>query len=139
MVEGEEEVSNRAATVDALDLQSSERDSILGRKLNLLALLPTGLENVSIATYKAIKATWPADTQTWPTRPANQGDVVIHLDQAMVDRLDALRAGLLQSLQRAHRQWLRNVPCYSTVIVQRCVRRSSAWAGRRRPWPDPTA
>jgi hypothetical protein len=49
VVEGEEEIGGRATAVDALDLQSSERDSILGRKLNLLALLPNGLENVSIA------------------------------------------------------------------------------------------
>jgi hypothetical protein len=49
VVEGEEEIGGRATTVDALDLQSSERDSVLGRKLNLLALLPNGLENVSIA------------------------------------------------------------------------------------------
>jgi hypothetical protein len=33
----------------------------------------------------------PADTQTWPTSPADQGDVVIWLDQATVDRLGALR------------------------------------------------
>jgi hypothetical protein len=49
VVAGEEETSGRATTVDALDLQPSERDSILGRRLNLLALLPTGLENVSKA------------------------------------------------------------------------------------------
>jgi hypothetical protein len=49
VVDGEEEAGGRATTVDALDLKSSERDSILGRKLNLLALLPTGLKNVSKA------------------------------------------------------------------------------------------
>jgi hypothetical protein len=49
VVAGEEEMSGRATTVDALDLQPSDRDSILGRKLNLLALLPTGFENVSKA------------------------------------------------------------------------------------------
>jgi hypothetical protein len=49
VVDGEKEIGGRAATVDALDLQSSERDSVLGRKLNVLALLPNGLENVSIA------------------------------------------------------------------------------------------
>jgi hypothetical protein len=49
VVAGEEEISGRAATVDALDLQPSERDSILGHKLNLLRLLPTGLNNVSTA------------------------------------------------------------------------------------------
>jgi hypothetical protein len=49
VVAGEEEMSGRATTIDALDLQPSERDSILGRRLNLLALLPAGLENVSKA------------------------------------------------------------------------------------------
>jgi hypothetical protein len=49
VVAGEEEISGRATTVDALDLQPSERDSILGHKLNLLRWLPTGLENVSTA------------------------------------------------------------------------------------------
>jgi hypothetical protein len=49
VVAGEEEMSGRATTIDALDLQPSERDSILGRRLNLLALLPAGLENVSTA------------------------------------------------------------------------------------------
>jgi hypothetical protein len=33
----------------------------------------------------------PADTQTWPTSPPDQGDVVIWLDQAMLDRLEAMR------------------------------------------------
>jgi hypothetical protein len=42
-------------------------------------------------TAEAIKATLPANTKTWPTRPANQGDVIIHPDQATVNRLDALR------------------------------------------------
>jgi hypothetical protein len=41
--------------------------------------------------YAAIKATLPAGTQTWPTSPADQGDVIICLDQATVDRLDAIR------------------------------------------------
>ena len=36
-------------TVDALDLQPSGTDSILGHKLNLLRLLPSGLDNVSTA------------------------------------------------------------------------------------------
>jgi hypothetical protein len=38
VVEGEEQIGGRATTVDALDLQSSERDSILGRKLNLFSV-----------------------------------------------------------------------------------------------------
>ena len=44
VAEGEEDISGRATIIDALDLQPSERDSVLGRKLNLLALLPTGLK-----------------------------------------------------------------------------------------------
>jgi hypothetical protein len=40
VVEGEEEVGGRATTVDALDLRSSERHSILGRKLNLSSVAP---------------------------------------------------------------------------------------------------
>ena len=47
---------------------------------------------ITAEAYAAIKATLPADTQTWPTSPADQGDVIIWLDQATIDRLDALRA-----------------------------------------------
>jgi hypothetical protein len=47
---------------------------------------------VTAEAYAAIKATLPTDTQTWPTGPADQGDVVIWLDQATVDRLGAMRA-----------------------------------------------
>ena len=46
---------------------------------------------VTAKAYAAIKATLPADTQTWPHRPGDQGDVVIWLDQATVDRLAAMR------------------------------------------------
>jgi hypothetical protein len=49
VVAGEEAASGRATTVDALDLQPSGSDSILGHKLNLVELLPTGLDNVSKA------------------------------------------------------------------------------------------
>jgi len=49
VVAGEEAASGRSVVVDALDLQPSGRDSILGHKLNLLRLLPTGLDNVSTA------------------------------------------------------------------------------------------
>jgi hypothetical protein len=45
---------------------------------------------VTAEAYAAIKATLPAGTQTWPTSPA-EGDVIICLDQATVDRLDAMR------------------------------------------------
>jgi hypothetical protein len=46
---------------------------------------------VTAEAYAAIKATLPAGTKTWPTSPADQGDVIICLDQATVDRLDAIR------------------------------------------------
>ena len=46
---------------------------------------------ITAEAYAAIKATLPADTQTWPHRPADQGDVIIWLDQATVDRLAAMR------------------------------------------------
>ena len=46
---------------------------------------------VTSEAYAAIKATLPADTQTWPTSPGDQGHVVISLDQATIDRLDAMR------------------------------------------------
>jgi hypothetical protein len=46
---------------------------------------------ITAEAYAAIKATLPADTQTWPTSPPGLGDVVIWLDQATVDRLGALR------------------------------------------------
>jgi hypothetical protein len=49
VVAREEATSGRSVVVDALDLQPSGRDSILGHKLNLLRLLPTGLDNVSTA------------------------------------------------------------------------------------------
>jgi predicted CopG family antitoxin len=41
---------------------------------------------ITAEAYAAIKATLPADTQTWPVRPP-----VICLDQATVDRLSAIR------------------------------------------------
>jgi hypothetical protein len=46
---------------------------------------------ITAEAYAAISATLPADTQTWPTSPGDQGDVIIWLDQATVDRLGALR------------------------------------------------
>jgi hypothetical protein len=46
---------------------------------------------ITAEAYAAIKATLPGDTQTWPTNPSDQGDVIIWLDQPTVDRLDALR------------------------------------------------
>jgi hypothetical protein len=46
---------------------------------------------ITAEAYAAIKATLPADTQTWPTSPGDQGDVIIWLEQATVDRLGALR------------------------------------------------
>jgi hypothetical protein len=52
-----------------------------------LALGPMIGITVTAEAYAAIKATLPAGTQTWPTSPADQGDV----DQATVDRLGAMR------------------------------------------------
>ena len=46
---------------------------------------------ITAGAYAAIKATLPADTRTWPTRPGDRGDVVIWLDQATVDRLGPMR------------------------------------------------
>jgi hypothetical protein len=46
---------------------------------------------VAAEAYSAIKATLPADTQTWPTRPGDLGDGVIWPDQAVLDRIDAMR------------------------------------------------
>jgi hypothetical protein len=46
---------------------------------------------VTAEAYAAIKPTLPADTQTWPPSPGDVGDVVIWLDQAMLDRLEARR------------------------------------------------
>jgi hypothetical protein len=46
---------------------------------------------VTAEAYAAIKATLPADTQTWPPSPGELGDVVIWLDQPMLDRLEAMR------------------------------------------------
>jgi hypothetical protein len=51
-----------------------------------LALGPMIGITVAAKAYAAIKATLPAGTQTWPASPADQGDVVICLDQATVDR-----------------------------------------------------
>jgi hypothetical protein len=46
---------------------------------------------VAAEAYSAIKATLPADTQTWPTRPGDLGDVVIWPDQAVLDRIEGMR------------------------------------------------
>jgi hypothetical protein len=45
---------------------------------------------ITAKAYAAIKATLPADTQTWPPSPGDLGDVAIWLDQAMLDRLECL-------------------------------------------------
>jgi hypothetical protein len=49
VVADEERVSGRATTIDALDLKRSGSDLILGQKLNLLELLPSGLAELSTA------------------------------------------------------------------------------------------
>ena len=56
---------------------------------------------VTVEAYWAIKATLPADTKTWPTSPADQGDVVIWLDPATAKELMAgPNAG--RSIRREH-------------------------------------
>ena len=46
---GEEKTSDEALTIRALDLTKAGSDSILGKQLNLIELLPSGLNNVSAA------------------------------------------------------------------------------------------
>ena len=48
-VAGEERTSDEALTIRALDLTKAGLDSILGRQLNLIELLPSGLKDVSAA------------------------------------------------------------------------------------------
>ena len=48
-IAGEEHTSDEALTIRALDLTKAGSDSILGRQLNLIELLPSGLKNVSAA------------------------------------------------------------------------------------------
>ena len=48
-VAGEEETTDRALTIKALDLANAGGHSILGKKLNMIELLPSGLNNVSAA------------------------------------------------------------------------------------------
>ena len=48
-IAGEEHTSDEALTIRALDLTKAGSDSILGKQLNLIELLPSGLRNVSAA------------------------------------------------------------------------------------------
>jgi hypothetical protein len=48
-IAGEEHTSDEALTTRALDLTKAGSDSILGKQLNLIELLPSGLKNVSAA------------------------------------------------------------------------------------------
>ena len=48
-IAGEEHTSDEALTIRALDLTKAGSDSILGKQLNLVELLPSGLRNVSAA------------------------------------------------------------------------------------------
>jgi hypothetical protein len=48
-IAGEEHTSDEALTIRALDLTKAGSDSILGKQLNLIELLPSGLMNVSAA------------------------------------------------------------------------------------------
>jgi hypothetical protein len=48
-IAGEEHTSDEALTIRALDLTKAGSDSILGKQLNLIELLPSGLKDVSAA------------------------------------------------------------------------------------------
>jgi len=48
-IAGEEDTGDEALTIRALDLAKAGSDAILGKKLNLIELLPSGLRNVSAA------------------------------------------------------------------------------------------
>ena len=48
-IAGEEQTSDEALTIRAFDLTKAGSDSILGKQLNLIELLPSGLKNVSAA------------------------------------------------------------------------------------------
>jgi hypothetical protein len=49
LIPGEEQASDKAFTIRAFDLTKAGSDSILGKKLNLIELLPSGLKNVAAA------------------------------------------------------------------------------------------
>jgi hypothetical protein len=49
LIPGEEQASDKAFTIRAFDLTRAGSDSILGKQLNLIELLPCGLKDVSIA------------------------------------------------------------------------------------------
>jgi hypothetical protein len=49
LIAGEEQTSDKAFAIRAFDLANSASHSILGKKLNLIELLPSGLKNVSAA------------------------------------------------------------------------------------------
>jgi hypothetical protein len=48
-IDGEQETGDRTLTIRALDLANAGAHSILGKKLNLIELLPSGLDKVSAA------------------------------------------------------------------------------------------
>jgi hypothetical protein len=49
LIAGEEQTSDKAFTIHGFDLTNAGAHSILGKKLNLIELLPSGLKNVSAA------------------------------------------------------------------------------------------
>ena len=49
LIAGEEHTSDEAFTIRAFDLTNARAHSILGKKLNLIELLPSGLKNVAAA------------------------------------------------------------------------------------------
>jgi hypothetical protein len=78
-VSGEEEISGRAATIKALDLKNANKHAILGTKLNLVELLPSGLRDLSDAMpaggFEAL-ADEPADGLAAACRDAMNGRAI---------------------------------------------------------------
>ena len=81
-IAGEEHTSDEALTIRALDLTKAGSDSILGKQLNLVELLPSGLRNVSAAismgNFESV-ANAPAE-QIAPAREDAKNSLTIALD-----------------------------------------------------------
>ena len=75
-VAGEEGDSDKAVTIQGLDLENAEKHVILGRRLNLIQLLPSGLSDLSEAMcaggFEAI-ASGPTDGLALACRDAMNG------------------------------------------------------------------
>jgi hypothetical protein len=76
VVAGEERVSGKEATIRALDVEKAEKHAILGSKLNLIELLPSGLRSLSEAMgageFEAV-ANGPAEGLALACRDARNG------------------------------------------------------------------